>query len=174
MFRRLVLPCVLLVAALPTEALGMDPAFIHEVASLHERSLDLVFVDVEGTVPSAFPRMAREASAVLERLGVRTRWRRGGHGIVASQHEITVVLMNSTAANAGVAPHVLGATLVGERTSRTVWIYLPHVAAALGLGARLPPDDKGDEVALLGTALGRVAAHEIIHALVPKLPHSRR
>jgi hypothetical protein len=172
MFIRLVLPFVFLALAVAGHARAMDPMWTHDVYAVREHNLDLVYVDVEDAVPSAFPALAREATRILAGVGVNARWRPGGHGAVAEDHELTVVLMNESGRRLHVASHILGATILNGSSVRTVWIYLPHVASVLGLDPAHPAGRKEEDAALLGTALGRVAAHEILHALAPTLPHS--
>jgi hypothetical protein len=49
-------------------------------------------------------------------------------------------------------------------------VYVPNVSRALGLRTFAlveSPRDQRD----LGTALGRVVAHEVVHALAPEVPH---
>lgn len=110
-----------------------------------------------------------EASALLERLGARVAWRSGRAGEVRSSDEVWVVLLGEAPAGAG--SHVLGATLRRHQGAPVVWVRVPHVSAAVGVrrgsGLTLSPGDR----LRVGVALGRVIAHEVVHALVPTLPH---
>jgi hypothetical protein len=169
MFMRLILPFLFLALALEAQAREMSPLWMIELQA-RPRTLDLVYVDVQDAARQAYPDLTREATRILAQVGVDARWRRGGHGAVAGHRELTVVLM-AEIGSARIPSHVLGATVVGDGAVRTVWVYLPHVADTLGMSA--DPSTPG-EIQTLGVALGRVAAHEILHALAPALPHSRR
>jgi hypothetical protein len=169
MFMRLVLPFLFLALALEARAREMSPLWMIDLHTPPERTLDLVYVDVQDAATQTIPAFTREASRILAQVGMNARWRSGGRGVVAGNNELTVVLM-ADIGSARIPTHVLGATVVGEKAVRTVWIYLPHVAATLGVDA--DPFRPAD-IHLLAVALGRVAAHEILHALAPRLPHSR-
>jgi hypothetical protein len=54
---------------------------------------------------------------------------------------------------------------------RTTWIYVPNVAAALELDLENVATSF-DAQRLLGIALGRVLAHEIVHAIAPDVEHT--
>ena len=83
-----------------------------------------------------------------------------------------MVLLAHPGPRSSIRPHVLGATILKDDGAHAVWVYLPHVANALGLDPDRPTSWNAAEVSQLATALGRVAAHEIIHALAPDLPHT--
>jgi hypothetical protein len=52
---------------------------------------------------------------------------------------------------------------------RAVWVFHESLRLALGLDqGPLPPRDRD----ALGRALGRVVAHEVIHAIAPEAPHA--
>ena len=170
MFMRLVLPFLFLALALEARAREMSPLWMIDLHTPPERTLDLVYVDVQDAAPQALPVLTREAGRILSQVGVNARWRPGGRGVVARDQELTVVLMADIGA-ARIPTHVLGATVLGDSAVRTVWVYLPHVAATLGVDPN--PSGPGDAHAL-AVALGRVAAHEILHALAPRLAHSRK
>jgi hypothetical protein len=171
MFKTLAL--VLLAAALaPTSgAWPLDPRGGPDYIVEPERRLDLVFVDVERAVPFAFKGLAQEVSSILGREGVGVRWRQGGRGVVAQERELTVVLLNNRGGGS-ITPSTMGATRVDDGVVHTVWVFLPNVANVLGFDRRDPSQWNGQERAAFGTAVGRVIAHEIFHALVPDLPHS--
>jgi hypothetical protein len=171
MFKRLALALVLAAVALEARAWGMGSTWMPDAYAEAPR-LEIVFIDVEGTLPAAFAGLTREAGRILGNAGVDTRWRRGRPGTIVAGEQLTVVLMTTVGSQARIAPHVLGATLANAPDSRAAWLYLPHVAAALGLDPAHPGAWSAAEVSLMATALGRVAAHELIHVLAPQLPHS--
>ena len=56
----------------------------------------------------------------------------------------------------------------GPDSQRAAWILVPQVRASLGL----PAERVAGEGPILGRALARVMAHELIHLLAPELPHA--
>lgn len=167
MFKRLALAFL---AAVLAPAAGAWPLGGPEYIVEPERRLDLVFVDVDRAVPFVFKGLAQEVSTILGREGVGVRWRKGGRGVMASERELTVVLLNNRGAGS-IKPSVMGATRVDNGVVHTVWVFLPNVATVLGL-QRDQSQWTGQDRLAFGTALGRVIAHEIFHALVPDLPHA--
>ena len=57
--------------------------------------------------------------------------------------------------------------------SQTAWIYLSNVIWALGLQDRGSRGYSAREQEEIARALGRVVAHELVHAVAPDIPHSR-
>ena len=54
-----------------------------------------------------------------------------------------------------------------------VWVYLDGVKAALGLDGSVRRGHASRQASrAIATAVGRVAAHEVIHALAPYQPHA--
>jgi hypothetical protein len=136
-----------------------------------EPHLGLVYVDIGRAVPFAFPGLSREAESILRRAGVSVRWRPGGQGEpAAAEGELNVVMLDSRAGGA-LARDVIGATRLDDGMVRTVWVYVPSVADVLDVDARRWERWSEVERDLFATALGRVVAHEILHALVPDRPH---
>lgn len=115
--------------------------------------------------PFAFLQMENESREILGRLGLRLRLRRGEpDGDAAGGFR--VVLANRFAPG---GRNILGGVVIPhsrEGTAR-IWIFRPQVRALLW-NASLAPGAARRE----GIALGRVLAHEIVHALVPDLPHA--
>jgi hypothetical protein len=134
--------------------------------------LRLVWIDVLGSAPYAFPRAAEETSVILADAGVAAAWALGDPSTVTAADELKVVLMAGVANGARLPERVMGGTCGGAR-SHTTWIYLSNVLWALGLqdnGARRLSLEEEEQVA---RALGRVVAHEIVHAVAPDVGHSR-
>jgi hypothetical protein len=67
---------------------------------------------------------------------------------------------------------VLGATRPRFPVARVVWVRVPNVRAAVGVSQSGPLIllSASDRLAV-GVAIGRVVAHEVLHALAPSLPH---
>ena len=132
--------------------------------------LRLVWIDVLDSAPFAFRSAASETSAILAGAGVETAWTLGDVSTVTTGEELKIVLMAGAANGARLPDHVMGGTRRGAQ-SHTTWVYLSNVLWALGL------KDKGvhrlsiQEEEQVARALGRVVAHEIVHAVAPHLPH---
>jgi hypothetical protein len=151
---------------------GREAVTAAEPEAASSPRLRLVWIDVLGSAPFAFPNASREASAILAGAGVETEWRLGDTSSVATDDELKVVLMDGITRGARLPEHVMGGTRRGAQ-SRTTWIYLSNVLWALGLHDRARPGFTPAEQQDIARALGRVVAHEIVHAVAPQLPHSR-
>jgi hypothetical protein len=156
-------------AALAIAAMTSGPAAARGRECAVEASLH--WVDVAGLAPFAYASMADETRAALAGYGVCAHVSRSSPGAVRTNGEIGVVLLRAMPGSAG--QRVLGATRSRAMRNATVWIYFDEVAAALGLARRPTETWTGPERAEFGRALGRVAAHEIVHALLPGRPHDR-
>jgi hypothetical protein len=112
------------------------------------------------------------ASGLLDRLGARLRIRWAQAGDVQDPGGITVVVMPGRPA-ARLKATVLGAVQPAG-APRVLWLFPEVIADALD---RLPgtagSPGSPKERAALAVALGRVAAHEIVHLVCPWRPHDR-
>jgi len=134
--------------------------------------LNCVWIDIASSAPFAFEGATREASAILEGVGVQTAWRRSRPGATFAPDEMLLILMPRTP-RGGLPAGTLGAVSRSSSSRRALWLYLPTIAATLGTepgsvsaqGPRVRSD--------FARALGRVAAHEIIHLLLPEMDHAR-
>jgi hypothetical protein len=133
--------------------------------------LDVAWMDLAGVGALAQEVARREAAAVLKGVGLAPRWRTARAHDLIGPRELTVVLLPRDHAARGRPRRVLGACLPGSGTAR-VWVYLDAMAWALGLppptGTQTP-----EQAFRLGRAIGRVVAHEFIHAVAPAVPHAR-
>jgi hypothetical protein len=135
-------------------------------------SVNLVWIDPSGTAPYAYETARDEATASLREAGIEARWRRGAPSQVLRADEVAVVLLAGGAPQSQPHRRILGAAKKGEDAVAAVWIYVAAVKWTLGLERpRFPALTTTQRIAL-GRALGRVAAHETIHALLPRLPHA--
>jgi hypothetical protein len=134
--------------------------------------LRLAWIDVLGSAPFAFLNASREASAILAGAGVETEWSIGDTSTVSMEDELKVVVMEGITNGARLPEHVMGGTRRGAQ-SRTTWVYVSNVLWALGMQDRPRKSFTAAEEVEISRALGRVVAHEIVHALAPELPHSR-
>jgi hypothetical protein len=80
-------------------------------------------------------------------------------------HSPDAVVILLPSAPAGVPAGVLAASKATTEPP-TSWIYLDRVRWAMGHAGRPEPE------AVFARALGRVMAHELIHALAPDAPHA--
>ena len=135
--------------------------------------LPLVWIDVLDAVPYAFPRASREASDILADGGVAATWVHGDSSTVTTEGELKIVLMPGAANGARLPEHVMGGTRRGLQ-SRTTWVYVSNVMWALGLKAQAVAELSEEQKDEVSRALGKVIAHEVIHAVAPDLPHSGR
>jgi hypothetical protein len=128
----------------------------------------LAWSDPSG-VASALARGAQEEAARLfERAGIDTAWVPPGPILAAD--EVRVIVLNRPGAGRG-GNVVLGSTPTGVERSQHVWVHMPSVMTAVGLGGREIAVLPGIERQRLAVALGRVVAHELVHAVAPSVPH---
>jgi hypothetical protein len=127
----------------------------------------VVWIDMAHTPPLAERVAQEEAARLLNQLGVTVRWRHGAPGDVLDEGEFAVILLSRDRA-ARPGTFVLGACNSLSTTPRA-WVFLSSLQWALSL----PSLDSPAEGTRLGTALGRIVAHEIVHALAPSLQHAR-
>lgn len=134
--------------------------------------LRLVWIDVLSVAPYAFQSAAQETSAILADAGVVAAWTLGDPSTVTTADELKVVLMAGVANGARLPEHIMGGTRGGAQ-SHTTWIYLSNVLWALGLQDKGPGRLSLQEEGQVARALGRIVAHEIVHAVAPGVVHSR-
>jgi hypothetical protein len=157
-------------AAMAMVAAGSVPASGRERDCAVETRLQ--WVDVVGLAPFAYAAVAGEMASSLAGYGVCSEVSRASPASVRSNGEIGVILLRSMAGS-GVGRHVLGATRSRDARNPTVWVYFDEVATVLGLAGRPTGSWSAIERTEFGRALGRVAAHEVVHALLPERPHDR-
>lgn len=130
----------------------------------------LAWLDPAGIASGTEVVVQREVAKLLREMGVEVLWRPGDSREPARPGELRVIFLNRPAqAPRGVA--VLGATPASHPGERLVWVHLPSVRAATALGPRTGPERDPLSARRLGIALGRVIAHEIVHAVAPALAH---
>jgi hypothetical protein len=135
-------------------------------------SVDLVWIDPAEMAPFSYETARDEATESLREAGVAARWRRGAPSQVLRPEEVAVVLLPGDSPQSQKHRRILGAAKKGEDAVAAVWIYVSAVKWTLGLErARFSAVTTAQRMAL-GRALGRVAAHETLHALLPRLPHA--
>jgi hypothetical protein len=135
-------------------------------------STRLEWIDVNALAPFAYGAMASEVTRTLADHGVCARVDRVPPSAMREDGEIAVILLRSMAGG-GVGRRVMGATSRRDERNATVWVYFDEVASVLELPPREPEAWTAVDRFAFGRALGRVAAHEVIHALLPGRPHDR-
>ena len=132
--------------------------------------LRLVWVDPTGIGVGAEAGARDEARSLLQKMGATVTWRRGDAGELARPGEVRVILLDRTVAQSG--KPVLGATPPRFDGAPFVWVHVRSVRAVIGLDARGPAFTMVAAASRdLSIALGRVVAHELVHALAPSVPH---
>jgi hypothetical protein len=133
----------------------------------------LAWLDPSG-VARGFEGIAQpEVSRLLAEMGVASSWRKAEPGELAQAGEVRVIFLNLPGGHTTGLP-VLGATPTRSDDTPHVWIHVPSVGEAVGLqhykaGTLL----ELSEERRMGIGLARVVAHEVVHALVPTLPHGK-
>lgn len=167
--RTLLATLALLLAPFSREAMGGASA---SSAPSSAPSLRLLWVDVLGSASFAIPFASDEVAAILGQAGIAATSAVGTPSTEAAADEIRIVVLGEFPGDAALARRVMGCTYRGGR-ARTTWVYLSSVLWALGRPDRGGRGLLAREQEEVGRALGRVAAHEIVHVLAPDLPHAR-
>jgi hypothetical protein len=130
-------------------------------------TVTLVLCDVGGRSRFDGPALRREVETLLSGAGLVVRWRevQAGTGFDSHPDEMLVVLLPSEMRNPA-RERVLGLVIGDHRFPSPIWVSVPNVRFLLGVS----PTDEG-RAGVLSTALGRVIAHEVVHAFVPDRPH---
>jgi hypothetical protein len=163
------------VPSIATTRAGLPDAPLLRVEAGKEKAAvaRLAWLDPSG-VARGFEGIAQpEVSRLLAEMGVTSSWRKAEPGELARPGEVRVIFLNLPGGHPTGLP-VLGATPTRSDDTPHVWIHVPSVGEAVGLqrykaGALL----ELSEERRLGIGLARVVAHEVVHALVPTLPHGK-
>lgn len=133
----------------------------------------LVWLDPAGIALGADQIAQPAVIELLREMGVEARWRRGDPHELSRPGELRIILLPRPGVFENGLP-VLGATPTRFAGEPHVWVHVPSVASAVGI-ERMRPGMRLDVHAVrrLGTGLSRVVAHELVHALVPALPHGK-
>ena len=137
-----------------------------ESSALEGFVLRLSWFDVDGTAGPLFEHASRELRRLLADAEVEIEWSRQSTGVEAGDSDVQVIVLG---ASRGVAARVMGAAQPAPQPPHSVRVFLKHVRQALGYDSRqhLRPTEQ----ALLGRAVGRVIAHEIVHVYAPEHAH---
>lgn len=130
----------------------------------------LVWSDPGRVLPDGFAEIGREVRGVFRPLGVDVAWRRADQR-PASGGELNVVFLPRDPARSRNYRDTLGRVMRDKDTA--LWIYSERVRWALGLAPaviQVSLRERSD----YPRALGRVVAHELVHAIAPDEPHAPR
>jgi hypothetical protein len=131
---------------------------------------EVVWIDLAGVPAAAEEAARREARAVLQETGLALRWRTGAARDLIGPRELPVVLLQRDLSARPGRARVLGACAPHADHPR-VWVYLANLAWTIGVRAYREPL-AADQAVLLGRAIGRIVAHEVIHAVAPAVRHA--
>jgi len=158
------------VAATPSKAVTSTSA-----ATADAVSIELAIFDRLELSRPMRERVVAEADAILFELGARPVWQNGSpqFKIFTPGNEIQIILSKSRPERWGLPANTMGAVVpTAERSRRLVFVFAAEVARGVGLPTPSElPDRAGDE-RRLAMALGRVIAHELVHAIAPEHPHA--
>jgi hypothetical protein len=139
-------------------------------------ALQLLWFDPSRALPApATEALADEVRSIFRELGVEVAFRVATPDTTygdSAVPEVPIILLKDDPIPARRPTRVLGLIVRNQEPNRAVWAFLENVRWTLGL-----EKDRGLRAAGsgldLGQALGRVVAHEVIHALAPEEPHSK-
>jgi hypothetical protein len=131
-------------------------------------TVTVAWVDPERTLSGkSSDAMVEEVDAVFRAIGIGTEVVRTAPGeSIEAVGAIVVPVVALQRQPRGLRPdRVMGLVLRHHAAPSPAWVFVDNVRATLGRGTTAND---------LGTAVGRVVAHEVIHALAPGHPHASR
>jgi hypothetical protein len=163
------------VPSITTTRAGLPEAPLPRVEPSRDKAAvaRLAWLDPSG-VARGFEGIAQpEVTRLLAEMGVASTWRKADPGELAQPGEVRVIFLNLPGGHTTGMP-VLGATPMKADETPHVWIHVPSVGEAVGFQRYVPGAllELSDE-RRMGIGLARVVAHEVVHALVPTLPHGK-
>ncbi len=132
---------------------------------------EVVWMDLAGVPALAEEAARREAAEVLQDVGLVPRWRVGSAHDLVGPHDLPVVLLRRDHSARRGKGRVLGAC-TAQSTPPRAWVYLDNLAWVMGVASGDGPLT-AEEAVRLGRAIGRIVAHEVIHAVAPHVEHAR-
>lgn len=127
--------------------------------------LDLVWVDPTGIAAGTYPVVSAESRATLAGIGADVTWTAASRGAVMGPESLVVIALPTHRHSRGRERHVMGSTRTVADGALAVWVFPDQVAWALGLDLDMRAAWGKRSEAQFARALGRVASHEILHAL---------
>jgi len=151
-----------------TDRTALDDAPL--VAPFGARSPQVIvaWIDSEASLSeTGAAAMVEEVDAVFRSIGIRAEVLRAAPGepIDAVDGIVVPVVARQRQPRSLRSDHVMGLVLRDHVAPSPAWVFVDNVRATLG---------GGTTARQLGLAVGRVVAHEVIHALAPGHPHASR
>ena len=138
-------------------------------------AIDLAVFDRVEMSETMRQRVFAEATSILLDLGAHLVWRDGPSNFqaYAPRGEIQIILSKSRPERWGLPANIMGAVVpVSDRSRRMVFVFPAEVARLVGLPAPSKLPYRAVENRRLAKALGRVIAHELVHAIAPDHIHA--
>lgn len=130
--------------------------------------LRAVEIDMASLAPLTRTTMRRELGLVLAPVPLAVSWRTAPAGGETRPDELSLVFLSMRGVGRDRAAL---ASTANQGPVRTTWVYVPTVEATLELDPE-KVTTSFDAQRLVGVALGRVLAHEILHAVAPNVEHT--
>lgn len=135
-------------------------------------ALRLAWLDVTEHGAGARDVVWSESRSIFREAGIEVTWRQATERESARSGEIRVVFVDRVLVDRLTRRPILGVTPAWADGPHLVWVHVGSVRAVLGIPQHraahaLPVAARRD----LSVALGRVVAHEVVHAVVPSLGH---
>lgn len=134
----------------------------------------LVWFDVQDQLPGGFETMAAEVRSIFAEIGVVVAVRMAGPGDTFgadSSREIAVIALAEDPSPKRRKQSILGLVVRDQQPTRAIWAFLANLRRTLGFGSRASDTISPTASDLLARAVGRVVAHEVVHAVAPDHPH---
>jgi len=155
------------------ETPGPHPSRSESAGHRSPIALSLTWCDGNKLLPRGYETMTEEVKTIFQSIGVEVSWKRADGGAPKRDaRNIMVVLMPNQPTGWGLPNHVMGVAVGKGKKERSVFIFYPSLLRALGRKGRRDPSVR--ETRELAIALGRVVAHEVVHAVAPSAPHTDR
>jgi hypothetical protein len=172
----LALACALLAAPPPlvdaTNSLDAGAApVVMPLRPAADPAVTVAFVDAESLVSEeGAVLLAAEVRSVFREIGVDARVVRAAPGrpIEATGGVVVPVIARRRQPPALGRARIMGLVVRDHAAPSPVWIFVDNIVSTLRTREGFATDSRE-----LGVAMGRVVAHEVIHALAPRHPHAR-
>jgi hypothetical protein len=146
-----------------TFALSLDVTGVE--ASTRTSELTLVWFKGRLSLPLHFKTVAREVEGTFANIGIEVNW------APLSLDGLKVIVLPIEPSSWNLPADTMGVYLGDDGLQPAVYIFVRNVLRALSLDARMERIPTHKERHQIGRAMGKVVAHEIIHALTPDCSH---
>ncbi len=134
--------------------------------------LDLAWYDPEALVPVGFESISREVESIFRDHGPRVVLARGNGFEAPGARPLRVIVVRRGAAAWNLGDDVMGVAPGSSVPRRNIYVIAPVVRQVLGHTPGNAREEDSAESAEMSLALGRVIAHEVVHAVAPDHPHA--